>query len=477
MSGKMSEEVFEKFAIASPMATLGMIAARAIFSSRQLDKIFQDASSRQYTKNVAFSTCAKLLGEVALLGTPSVNNAYNRVNAEIPVSISAIYQKLRNVEPKVCEALVGVTAAKATKLIHTLKATRQEPIPGYRLRVIDGNYLGRSERRIKELRDSKVASLPGMSVAVYDYATELISALLVDEDGHANERKLTPGLAQIVQEDDLIMADRLYCTYNMIDMLTEREAKFLIRHHGSIPIDIDGHKKNACGRCETGKVTYKQIELKDQRTVTAIVITRDKPLKSGKSQVVLFTNLLVSKELAVSLANLYLKRWKVEEAFRQLTEYLSCEVRTLGYPRAALFAYSLAVTAYNCLRCVKAAAVNRFGTDFVDTNLSMYNVGQELKRTIPGMEIILGSDYWSRFDGMPLKALSSCMVEVAKNIRIACYQKSPRGKKKKKIPVKRQSHVHAATNDILVQRKEKQKALKRKVAKAMSKKANSKKLK
>ncbi|MCE3017588.1 MAG: hypothetical protein LW870_17145, partial [Pirellula sp.] len=53
--------------------------------------------------------------------------------------------------------------------------------------------------------------------------------------------------------------------------------------------------------------------------------------------------------------------------------------------------------------CVKAAAVNRFGTDFVDTNLSMYNVGQELKRTIPGMEIILGSDYWARFDKMSLK--------------------------------------------------------------------------
>ena len=391
MSRKMFAEIFEKFADQRPMAVLGKISVHAIFSNEMIDRLFEKTSKSQYTKELAFSACARLLGEVALLGTSSVNSAYKKLDSSIPVSISAVYQKLRNVEPAVCQALVEFPAAKAAALIKHLKATRDEPIAGYKLRIIDGNYLARSERRIKELRDSNVASIPGMSMAVYDYASDLITALRVDEDGHANERKLTGALSDIAHEGDLLLADRLYCTYRVMDILTEKKAAFLIRHHGLIPLEFTGREVKGCGRCKTGKVSYQKVELKDGRCLTAITVTRDKPTKDGKSQIVLLTNLEVTKELAVQLSDLYLKRWKIEEAFRQLTDYLSCEVRALGYPRAALFAFSLAVTAYNCLRCVKAAASNRFGVDETDDKLSMFYVGQELKQTIGGLEVALES--------------------------------------------------------------------------------------
>ncbi len=449
----MFAEIFEKFVARRPVATLGMISVHAIFSDETIDRIFEETSMSQYTKELTFSTCARLLGEVALLGTSSVNSAYKRLDDTIPVSISAVYQKLRNVEPVVCQALVEAPAAKAASLIKHLKATRQEPIAGYKLRVIDGNYLARSERRIKELRDSNVASIPGMSMAVYDYATDLISALRVDEDGHANERKLTPALSEIAQEGDLFLADRLYCTYFVIDTLTARKSKFLIRHHASVPLNFTDREVKGCGRCKTGKVSYQKVELKDGRCVTAIIVTRDKPTKEGKSQIVLLTNMEVTKELAVQLANLYLKRWKIEEAFRQLTDYLSCEVRALGYPRAALLAFSLAITAYNCLRCIKAAIANRFGTEEVDENLSMFYVGQELKQSMDGLEVAVESDFWKQFETMTIAELAASMKQVADSIRLERYNKSKRGPKKKKIPVKRKSHVHSATADILAERK------------------------
>ena len=464
MSRTMFAEIFDKFASKRPMATLGLMSVHAIFSNSVIDQVFEEASSRQYTKELAFSACVRLLGEVALLGTASVNAAYKKVDASIPVSISAVYQKLRCVEPSVCQALVAVTAKKSANLIKHLKATREEPIPGYRLRVIDGNYLARSERRIKELRDSNVAAIPGMSMAVYDYATDLITELRVDEDGHANERKLTPALLDIARKDDLLLADRLYCTYPVIDALTQTKSKFLIRHHANMPLQWTGREVKGCGRCKTGKVSYQQVTLKDGRMATAIIITRDKPTKDGKSQVILLTNLEVTKELAVQLANLYLKRWKIEEAFRQLTEYLSCEIQTLGYPRAALLAFSLAVTAYNCLRCVKAAAANRFGVAKVDEELSMYYVGLELKSTIGGMQAVTESENWQIYEEMSIKELAQAMKEVAAHIHFGSYQKSPRGPKKKKIPVKRKSHVHAATADVLAERKNK-KTKKSKVSK------------
>ena len=313
MSGTMFAEMFKKFSSRRPMATLGMISVRAVFSDQTIDKIFEVSSSRQYTKELAFSSCARLLGEVALLGTSSVSTAYKKVDETISVSLSAVYQKLRNVEPQVCEALVCGTANRATKLINHLNATREEPIAGFKLRVIDGNYLARSERRIKELRDSNVASIPGMSMAVYDYGTDLISELRVDEDGHTNERKLTPALADIAQEDDLFLADRLYCTYTVIDTLTARNSKYLIRLHGSMPTHPDGPEVKGCGRCKTGKVSYQKVTLKDGRVATVIIITRDKPTKDGKSQVILLTNLEVTKALALQLADPYLSGGRLKK--------------------------------------------------------------------------------------------------------------------------------------------------------------------
>lgn len=453
MSRKMFAEIFEKFADQRPIAVLGKMSVHAIFSNEMIDRIFVETSKSQYTKELAFSACARLLGEVALLGTSSVNSAYKRLDASIAVSISAVYQKLRNVEPAVCQALVEVPAAKAVALVYRLKSARKQPIAGYKLRIIDGNYLARSERRIKELRDSNVASIPGMSMVVYDYATELITELRVDEDGHANERKLTPALWDIAQEGDLFLADRLYCTYSVIDILNQRKSKFLIRHHGLIPLHFLGPEVKGCSRCKTGKVSFRKVELKANRCVTAITITRDKPTKDGKSQVVLLTNIEVTKELAVQLADLYLKRWKIEEAFRQLTEYLSCEVRALGYPRAALLAFSLAITAYNCLRCIKAAVANHFGTEETDEKLSMFYVGQELKQTMGGLEVAIDNGYWKQYESMSIEELAENMKHVAKRIRFERYQKSPRSPKKKKIPVKRKSHIHAATADILAVRK------------------------
>ena len=56
-----------------------------------------------------------------------------------------------------------------------------------------------------------------------------------------------------------------------------------------------------------------------------------------------------------TLAQLYGKRWTLETAFAELTCHLCCEVNTLGYPKAALFGFCVAVAAYNALAVVKAA--------------------------------------------------------------------------------------------------------------------------
>ena len=56
---------------------------------------------------------------------------------------------------------------------------------------------------------------------------------------------------------------------------------------------------------------------------------------------------------AGQVASLYADRWTIETAFHHLTVALHCEVDTLGYPKAALFGFCMALVAYNVVALVK----------------------------------------------------------------------------------------------------------------------------
>ena len=45
----------------------------------------------------------------------------------------------------------------------------------------------------------------------------------------------------------------------------------------------------------------------------------------------------------------------METAFQHLEAYMHSEIKTLGYPKAALFGFCLALVAYNLLAVVLAA--------------------------------------------------------------------------------------------------------------------------
>ena len=52
----------------------------------------------------------------------------------------------------------------------------------------------------------------------------------------------------------------------------------------------------------------------------------------------------------------------LKTAFEELEAPLNSEINTLGYPKAALFAFCLALVAYNVLSTVKAALRSIHGT-------------------------------------------------------------------------------------------------------------------
>ena len=86
-----------------------------------------------------------------------------------------------------------------------------------------------------------------------------------------------------------------------------------------------------------------------------IILRLNKATRDGDKEIVILTNLSKSAAHARKIATLYRKRWTIETAFQELTVHLNSEINTLGYPRAALFAFCVALVAYIIMAILKAA--------------------------------------------------------------------------------------------------------------------------
>jgi Transposase DDE domain len=447
--------ILDRFVGGAPLSVMSQVSLEYLFGDKRINGVFDEVSQCQYSRHLLFSTCTDLLVQVTLFGCPSVNAAFNRDRAAVPVSVVSVYKKLQGVEPAVCESLVQRITDDAGELIRHLKTVRSEPVPGLQLKIGDGNSLRRSERRLAELRGTDIAALPGRTVALYEYATNLVSRLVVSEDAHVSERKLMLDLLPHLQANDLFMADSSFATMDFFQALTERKVKFLMRHHGGLRLTYLA-KRKSCGRCKTGKVYEQQVRLPDGQEWRAIIVVRDKPLAKGGRKVILLTSVPRATAKAAKLATLYLRRWTIEEAFRQLTQYLSCEVCTLGYPKAALLAFTLAVTAFNCLACVQAALAKVHGRDKVE-ELSMFYMGLEIKRTFEGMHIAVPAEEWRPYAHMSAKELAEVLCQIAKHVDWQRYQKAKRGPKKSKKSSARKKSYHVSTVRLLEKRQRKPK--------------------
>jgi hypothetical protein len=162
----------------------------------------------------------------------------------------------------------------------------------------------------------------------------------------------------------------------------------------------------------------------------------------------------VTDAKAKVIADLYRKRWTIETAFQELEATLEGEVNTLGYPKAALLAFCVALVAYNVLSTVKAALRSVHGEPVVAEEVSGYFVAEEVTMTHRGMMIAIPEDEWVEFRDLGPVALAAVLVDWARAVRLSAYRKHPRGPKKP--PPKKQSGAkikHVATAKVLAARK------------------------
>ncbi len=449
------QEAFELFSKDSPVTVMMRAVMENVFSAQRLDRLFGETALRQYEDELLFSTVADLLGLAVTKVRPSIHAAYQHRRERVTVSIKAVYDKLNGIEPQVCRAMVAQSADQLGRLIAAMKAELPELLPGYRVKILDGNHLRRTQRRLKELREINSAPLPGQALVVLDPARMLAIDVFPCEDGHAQERSLLAAVLETVSAGDLWVADRNFCTVGFLSGIARRKAHFAIRQHGSLPYQAEGKPKRI-GRCATGVVYEQKAVVTDENEMEhafrRITVQLDAPTRDGDMEVHVLSNLPVETS-ARTIANLYLQRWTIEAAFGEIATTLRGELDTLAYPKAALFGFCTALAMYNLLSVIKAAirAAHRIGNN----KLSAYYLADEIAATYRGMMIVLPPSTWrERFAELSIARMAATLISLAKHVRLSQFRKHSRGPKKP-MPNKfnKKYRTHVSTKRILDQRK------------------------
>jgi hypothetical protein len=449
-------EVFKRFLEESPVSVMERAILENVFAADKLDAVFRSAAIRQYERELLFSQLVDLTSMVVCRVQPSVYAAYKAKCHQISVSAKALYDKLANVEPATSRAFVQYTASTTSGLIDRMKGGLPPLLPGFRTRILDGNHLSGTEHRLKELRGTAAGALPGQCLVLLDPQRMVIDDVFPCEDGHAQERSLLGQVLANLQPRDLVIDDRNFCTAAFLVGMARRYVRFVTRQHGRMPFSLQG-KQRFVGHCSTGRLYEQAAIVKDPETGKEITIRRitvrlKKPTRDGDTEIHLLTNLPGSTANAKKIATLYQKRWRLETAFQELTMHLRCELNTLGYPRAALFAFCVACACYNLLAAIKGALRGVHGQKTVE-ELSNFYLTDEIRGVYRGMMIAVPPEKWVVFQTMSEKELAGLLIRWARRIDLDKYRKASRGPKKPPAERPKAQFQHVATAKLLPKRR------------------------
>lgn len=456
------DQILERFEQKSPFAVLVRSILQRLLPPEQLDRLFEQTAEKQYQRELFFSTLMTLMLEVVLKSSPSVHHSYKKHQDDIAVSIKSVYNKLNNLEPNIAAELVRHSVRQLRPLQRIMRSEAPPLLKGHRVRIIDGNHLGGTEHRLKGTRTHQASPLPGLVLAVLDPRYRMFVEMIPCEDGHAQERSLFHEIEPLVEKNDLWIADRNFATLELMFDIANKNAFFLMRQHGSLKTWAEESEEKYVCKTTTGRIYEQKIGVTHPKTGEVLILRRIRlelfeKTRDGETEIVLLTNLTKKSASAIVCCNLYRDRWGIERAFLEMTECLSCEIDTLCYPKAAIFAFCLAAMLYNAVSLMKSSIAAVHGEEAL-SNMSWYYAYTETHATWQGMEIALPFEFWSkRIDGMSDRELSGYLKTLSGRIDMAKFAKSRRGPKKKVTKTYDPKVNHVSTFKILQERENNEK--------------------
>src|SRR5262245_42786279 len=157
-------------------------------------------------------------------------------------------------------------------------------LPGYTVRILDGNHLAGTQHRLKETRHEAAAPLPGQALVLYEREADLVTDVLLEEDGHAQERSLLDDVLDHLNAKDLVVADRNMCVRTFLLGVIAKGGYFAIREHAQVQWESAGRLRRL-GRTEGGRLREQRVSIRtDQEErvyLRRVVVELDEPTRDG----------------------------------------------------------------------------------------------------------------------------------------------------------------------------------------------------
>ncbi len=443
----MWAEVLARFEKKTPASVMTKLILEQAVPAEWVDQVFEEHRQRQYPRELLFSTIVELMSLVSLGLRPSLHAAARQMEG-LPVTLAALYDKVSRTEPALLRALVTGSAERLAPTIKELGCSAI--LPGWQLRIVDGNHLPSTEKRLGALRRERGAARPGFSVVVYDPDRDQIVDLQPCEDAYASERVSVLPLLACATKGQLWMADRLYCTLPVMQACEEAGASFIIRQQSKHPRLIEEGGWQESVAIESGTVREQIIELKGGHRWRRVELNLQAPTDSGDTVMWFWSN-LPDTVSAGQIAELYRRRWSIEGMFQRLESVLDSEIESLGAPRAALLGFASAILAYNVLAVLKRSVEQAHRETLPEGwEASIFHLAVQVRSGYEGMQIALPSDYLSL--QTTSETLAERLLALARNIKPKQVAKSIRGPKiakPKEWLDGKAAHAHVSTDRVL----------------------------
>ena len=448
--------VVARFEEQTPLTIMARLVAQRALDPTWLDTLFEAERQRQYKRELLFSSVIDLMAEVVLGLKPSVYAAA-RARRQFPVSITALYDKINRTDPELVRALVRGSAERFSPVLEQLTNERAPWVRGYQVRIVDGNHFPATDKRLAAVRDFRGAALPGHALVVFDPDRDLVVDMMPCEDAHTQERAIVLPLLEQACRGQIWIFDRNFSTSTVLFALHHRGAAVLVREHARNPNPTATSPLRRIGRCETGIVFEQQVQIvtadkSESLTLRRIELHLDTPLQDGGTILRFLTNLPARTFRAARVANLYRRRWSIEGMFQRLEIALHSEVQSLGYPRAALLAFGVAIVAYNILSVLQAAIRSEHASTPAAHSLSLYYVTQEILGQYRGMMTAIPASGWADYDSMSPAQLACELRRLAAKVdptRLSTHRRAPKPRKSKGYVAGSVARRHVATAQIL----------------------------
>lgn len=184
-----------------------------------------------------------------------------------------------------------------------------------------------------------------------------------------HESQVAKPLLSYLKENDLLLGDRAFCTYEMIALARQQGAHILMRLNGKREQYLDwrqGHPINPYERIVTWKRPYRSAlpqlsqeeweQLPESLQLRLIKLSFENRY-GQKDELIVVTTLLDHAEYdGIELADLYARRWEIEVKLRDLKTTLEMETFAVKSPEMAVKTLWMSLIAYNLIRALMLCA-------------------------------------------------------------------------------------------------------------------------